>query len=210
MTNNDDDLQEFAEVADILRLGPSDVADERPSMALWNSIEAQLNPAAEAAGGGLLRSTEAEVTSLEGRRRRRGSEFSAVIVGIAAALLLVALPLGLAYRSSNSGPDVSTELAALEGFDGSGIAELDGRQLTVDTSGLGEGEDFFYELWLLDIDNGDLNDLRSIGVIEADGTYVIDEGIDLAEFNVVDISLEPMDGNPDHSGDSVLRGELDL
>ncbi len=209
MTDNDDDLQEFAEVADLLRLGPSDVVDERPSMALWNSIEAELvSSPAPADGGGVLGSDVAEVTSLEGRRRR--SEFSAVVVGIAAALLLVALPLGLAYRSSNSGPDSSAELLALEGFDGSGLAELDGRRLTVDTSGLTASDDAFYELWLLDLENGDLNDLRSLGVIEADGTFVIDEGIDLSEFNVVDISLEPADGNPDHSGDSLLRGELDI
>ena len=32
--------------------------------------------------------------------------------------------------------------------------------------------------------------------------------LDLAEFPLVDVSVEPLDGNPTHSGDSVARGEL--
>ena len=32
--------------------------------------------------------------------------------------------------------------------------------------------------------------------------------IDLAEFVLVDISAEPEDGAPEHSGDSIVRGEL--
>jgi hypothetical protein len=32
--------------------------------------------------------------------------------------------------------------------------------------------------------------------------------LDLGRFDVVDVSREPLDGNPGHSSDSVLRGTL--
>ena len=32
--------------------------------------------------------------------------------------------------------------------------------------------------------------------------------VDVGEFPVVDVSIEPADGDPAHSGDSVVRGTL--
>ncbi|MDO5663474.1 MAG: anti-sigma factor, partial [Brachybacterium sp.] len=40
------------------------------------------------------------------------------------------------------------------------------------------------------------------------GTFTIPHGVDLAEYSVVDISLEHADGDPSHSGDSWVRGQL--
>ena len=34
-------------------------------------------------------------------------------------------------------------------------------------------------------------------------------GLDLTEFPLLDISVEPLDGDPTHSGVSVARGDLD-
>lgn len=34
------------------------------------------------------------------------------------------------------------------------------------------------------------------------------DGLDLAEFPIVDISLEQFDGDPTHSGDTIIRGIL--
>ena len=145
----------------------------------------------------------------DARSRRSVSTFTAAIVGIAAALLVVALPLGLAYRSSR-GPDSTAELAAISELPAMGQAEIDGRVLTVDTEGLTPNADASYELWLLDLEDSTdtVNALVSVGVIEADGTFEIPESVDLDTFNVIDISVEPHDGNPQHSGASVLRGEL--
>jgi anti-sigma-K factor RskA len=33
--------------------------------------------------------------------------------------------------------------------------------------------------------------------------------LDLTQFPIVDVSVEPLDGVPTHSGDSVARGELE-
>jgi len=194
VSGNGDEFPEFGDVTSILRNGPSDVTDETPPPALWERIEAEL-------------ASGSPVTTLADRRARRGIA-GPIVVGIAAALLLVALPLGLAWRSSTGEPDRTVELAALDAFVGAGSAELDGRELRVETTGLVQEEGSSYELWLLDLDNGELSGLVSLGFIEADGTYVIDDDVDLDEFSVVDISVEPNDGNPEHSGNSVLRGEL--
>jgi hypothetical protein len=35
-------------------------------------------------------------------------------------------------------------------------------------------------------------------------------GIDTGEYDLVDISEEPYDGDPTHSGDSIVRGQLDV
>ena len=36
------------------------------------------------------------------------------------------------------------------------------------------------------------------------------DSVDLARFSVVDVSAEPLDGDPTHSGDSIVRGALDV
>jgi anti-sigma-K factor RskA len=61
-----------------------------------------------------------------------------------------------------------------------------------------------FEVWLLAADGG----LQSLGLIEHTGRFAVPAGVDLTRFNVVDVSREPIDGNPTHSGDSVVRGTL--
>ena len=50
--------------------------------------------------------------------------------------------------------------------------------------------------------------LVSLGPVRADGTYDLPAGLDPAAFPIVDVSGERIDGDPTHSGDSVLRGQL--
>ena len=79
--------------------------------------------------------------------------------------------------------------------------------VSVRVSGLkptGDGQ--FYELWLLGADK------RLVGL----GSFRVDEQgratlnlplpVDPKSFTYFDLSLEPSDGNPGHSGVSVLRG----
>ncbi len=64
----------------------------------------------------------------------------------------------------------------------------------------------FYELWLLDGPER----LVSLGSfrVPASGTaeVTVPLPVDPAEFRFVDVSVEPADGDPGHSGVSVLRG----
>ncbi|PRY14081.1 anti-sigma factor [Kineococcus rhizosphaerae] len=63
----------------------------------------------------------------------------------------------------------------------------------------------YLEVWLLDADGG----LVSLGALAGDDvTLALPGDVDLGRFDVVDVSREPLDGNPGHSSDSVLRGTL--
>ena len=67
--------------------------------------------------------------------------------------------------------------------------------------------DGFYEVWLVDLDAGRLLPLGALDDTGS-GRLTVAEGVRLADYPEVDISLEPDDGDPGHSGDSVLRGAL--
>lgn len=194
------DLPEFDEVAAILRRGPSDVVDETPPDSLWAAIEAGLADDGGAGAGA------AGVIDLAARRRVRLR--IATAVAAVAAVLLVGVPLALSLRDSS--PE-TVELAALPGYEGfGGEAELDGRDLAVDLTGVQPQAGEFYEVWLLEIEGGQLKDLVALGTIDASGHYKISQSVDLSRYNTVDVSIEPDDDNPAHSGVSVVRGELPL
>ena len=55
----------------------------------------------------------------------------------------------------------------------------------------------------------DASGLISIGLLDGEsGRFLIPDGVDLSQYPLVDVSAEPDDGDPQHSGDSILRGEL--
>ena len=213
--------EDFGEVMAMLREGPLEMPTEKPSEDVWTAIGigvgGDIATAATVANQGSdensgpadaansERNTKSNIVSLS-ERRATGKRF-AIITAVAAGLLLVALPLGMALLGNS--PDQRAELAALPGFDGAGSAELNGRTLEVDLEGLDAPEGSFYELWLLDFDGDELADLQSLGQVGADGSFTVPDDVDLNEFSVVDVSIELDDGNPDHSGDSVLRGGLE-
>lgn len=150
------------------------------------------------------------------RARRRWLVAAAV-----AASLVVGLAVGAAVTGGGAGgpapgapgPGTTVAAAQLDPFgdrDSRGEATLrdvDGQMdLTVQlTAPPADVEGGFYEVWLLSADAGAL----SLGTLEgASGTYVVPAGVDLAEYDTVDVSLEPFDGDPAHSSDSVARGTL--
>ena len=122
----------------------------------------------------------------------------------------------LAVPGAGSAPDgtvvAAARLAPVPGASGSGEAELDrsggARRLAVDARLPAAGRGY-YEVWLVDTSDGGL---VSLGVLPAgDGapsSLVVPADVDLAAYRTVDVSLESLDGNPGHSGESVLRGTL--
>ncbi len=80
-----------------------------------------------------------------------------------------------------------------------------GAELHLDLSSLPPRDGAFYEVWLLDLDHGRL---LSLGPARPDGTYALPPGTDVGEYPTVDVSVEPDDGDPGHSGTSVLRGPV--
>ncbi len=166
---------------------------EGPSSDVTESADSNVRP---------LRRTN---TSADSSNRSMGKRF-AIITAVAAAILLVAVPLALSLGGESL--DQRAELLALGEFTGLGTAELTDRTLSVDLEGLEPLDGADYELWLLDLEGGELEDLVSLGLVNEDGTFTVPEGIDLSEFSVVDVSVEPQDGDDTHSGNSILRGPL--
>ncbi|WP_420113750.1 anti-sigma factor domain-containing protein, partial [Pseudactinotalea sp.] len=102
----------------------------------------------------------------------------------------------------------SADLEALPGWDAQGRADVEERDgervLTVD---LETAPDQGYrEVWLISVD---LERLVRLGVLTgSEGAFDLPDGLDLDDFAIVDVSAEPLDGDPAHSGDSIVRGEL--
>ncbi len=66
--------------------------------------------------------------------------------------------------------------------------------------------DGYYELW---INDPETDGVLSLGVLGGDGRHALPDNLDPADFPVVDVSVESLDGDPTHSGRSVWRGRLD-
>lgn len=149
----------------------------------------------------------AEVTPL---RRRPGRRVWALVAGAAAAGLVIG-GTGVWAATRTAAPEVlaSATLEPLPGWDASGKAFVetsDGhRVLVVDLEG-DVGSAGFREVWLL---RPDVSGLVSLGTLAGStGRFDLPAGLDLDEFSVVDVSEEQFDGDPAHSGDSIVRGPL--
>lgn len=179
---------------------------ESPSATVWEKISAELADDDVAP----------TVSSVPDRRGRWSTQLlaAASLIGVVAG---AALGLGVANMVSddtatpNEQVVAATSLAALPDHDGSGRAEIvdtkGGKELVVDVSDLTVGEGF-YEVWLIDPDTGAMVGLGALAG-EA-GRFAIPAGLDLSEYRVVDVSIEPFDGDPIHSTDSVVRGEISV
>ena len=155
----------------------------------------------------------ATITPLRERRTRGWWPIAAAAaaVGIVAGIAIGAAAAGL--FGTRAAPETIVATAALDAFPGwsaTGSAQLeeDGggvRSLVVDLDAEVPATDV-REVWLI---RSDASGLVSLGLLEgASGRFVVPDGIDLDEFTLVDVSAEPVDGDPAHSGDSIVRGEL--
>jgi hypothetical protein len=101
-------------------------------------------------------------------------------------------------------------LAPLPDWDASGTAKLeqgsseDSRALVVSLDAATASD--LREVWLI---APETNGLISLGqLVGGSGRYTVPPDVDLRLYSLVDISDEPTDGNPAHSGNSIVRGEL--
>ena len=80
------------------------------------------------------------------------------------------------------------------------------RVLVVDTSDVEQRDNAYLEVWLID---EQIEGMVSLGHLTGEHTvFTLPEGVDIAQFPIVDISVEPVDGIPTHSGESITRGVL--
>ena len=155
-------------------------------------------------------SPQPKTVSLDERRGRRSTRWLAAAA--AAALVAGAATWGIA-RSLAPQPEVlaSIALAPLPSYSDEGTATVDQlpdgeRELIVTaSSSYAEG---YREVWLI---SPDITSMVSLGTMEGrEARFRIPDGLDLSAYPIVDISDEPLDGNPEHSGNSILRGQLEL
>ncbi|MBT1544685.1 anti-sigma factor [Curtobacterium aurantiacum] len=150
-------------------------------------------------------------------RRRRALAAAIAGVGVLAVVLGIGVASGIVPglpRGDTETVLANTELDALPGWSGTtGTAELerdqDGRvTLVVDLHGERgrSGTGPLREVWMM---RADLAGLVSVGYLDGDrGRFTVPAGLDTERFPVVDVSAEADDGDPAHSGDSIVRGTL--
>lgn len=139
---------------------------------------------------------------------------------LAAAASVLALLIGLSLLDIGAEPvetlvaDITNE-ALPEAFTGTATAtvELDDAPILEIRFDDALPTDEPVELWVIKTDPvaGDIVDMRSLGIVDPDATSWSGDwpsDLDPAEYSVVDLSIEPDDGDPAHSGRSILRGAL--
>jgi hypothetical protein len=229
LRSDDDGFDDLAALRAIGRGLPTDEPEwDTPPDDLWARIEAEAfgvgqTPAAEptgtaptstaptpppvtGVGGGSADDTT--VVPFPGPDQRKRRWLLPVAAVAAAALIVVGIITVNATRPGDEPELIASVTLDVLGDAGSGRAELvnaDGvTQIRLETADLDAG-DGFLEVWVID---PSVTKLVSLGPLRPDGIYDLPAGLDPADFPIVDISVEPVDGDPTHSGNSVLRGQL--
>jgi anti-sigma-K factor RskA len=134
----------------------------------------------------------------------------AAVVGLFAGVGIGVALGGIGARTDATTVLASAELDAFPGWDAVGTATVEEdsageRTVVVDLAAqVPEGE--VREVWLI---RSDASGLVSLGLMDGDSARLaVPADIDLDEYPLVDVSAEPIDGDPAHSGDSIVRGEL--
>jgi len=181
-----------------------------PSLSRDPLEDQQEQPAAEAGTASAPAGTAPPVSLADERRRRRGTKWLAAAA--AAAVVAGAATWGV-VRGFAPQPEViaSVPLEPLPSYSEEGTATVDllpdGERELVITSSSSDAEGY-REVWLI---SPDITSMVSLGEMEGtEARLKIPAGLDLDAYPIVDISDEPLDGNPEHSGKSILRGQLEL
>ena len=222
------EVRSLRRVAELARSGPEEEPLARPDDAVWSRISAALGladdvvPALMGGAASKLGGTSAAPVTELRRRRMRGvgaheSRRRWVWpVAVAASVALISAVAGGVALTQRSSPTVlaAVQLGPLPEWSGSsGDARIeragDGQRDVLVTlqASAPASKAAYREVWLL---SADLTKLVSIGVLSGDeGSFVLPEGIDLRDYPIVDISEEVLDGDPAHSGNSIVRGEIE-
>jgi hypothetical protein len=186
------DLRQLQAIAS--RITDADYQRDEPPAALWAAIATEMD-----------RPPNDVITLRQARRRAWLGAAAVVVAGMTIAGGLLASggerdDIVAAAALSNDG------LSPL-GASSSGNAEIirDGNsyRLHLNVSRVPQQPTSYIEVWLID---SQVKGMISLGPFHGDGDYVIPSGVDPAKFPIVDVSIEPSDGVPTHSGVSIVRG----
>lgn len=207
--------------ADAVRADPDRSALVPPGPHVWTAIHGELgldetlaeDPlAAEQPRNVSQPVTEQQKPGIRGGKLP-GRTFPGGGAWLAAAAAVIIAAAGITWAITRQAPEpapvATTELEPLEEFSVTGTAQVvrtdeGARQLTVELSeDVAEG---YQEVWLI---KPDLSGLISLGTMEQQTqTFTIPAEVSLDQYPIVDVSDEPVDGDPAHSGISIVRGSL--
>ena len=207
-----DQIETFRETIDLAGLSDYGRDAPAPGEHVWDAIADELGFAeVEPAEPVPLFTAKPSAAQPAARPRRRW------VLPIAAAVIGVAVGAGAVVAVQNREDAATVEaIAPLDPVQGGplppadgqlGTAELvagrSGQQVRVNASGLPTTTSSAYEVWLF----GDDGRMVSLGTLaDGSGSFTVPEGIDTSEYRTVDVSDELPDGNPAHSGISLVRG----
>lgn len=110
--------------------------------------------------------------------------------------------------AQNGGPTPggdTADLATVGGGKGSGTVTITDDGATISIRALPDPDDGVYGVWLYD----SVVRAKSLGTLpKGNGNLDVTLPADAGSYRFLDVSLEPTDGNPNHSGDSVMRTPL--
>ncbi len=202
--------QELAEMRHAAAVGRASLTDtelETPPDRVWARIADELDLTASRPDAAPSPAAGSAVP-VRTRRRMRGRWILAACLVLFAAVGVGVWGTIAALRPTEIA--AATLIAFPDHAGATGTAEVeqarDGTlRLNVTLDSPSEEGDY-REVWLI---RSDATALISLGVLEStSGMFTIPAGIDLADYTLVDISVEPLDGDPAHSGNSIVRGEL--
>ena len=217
------ELSQLSRVVELSQREPDPALGQMPLDAVWHGIRDELSLSESGVGQQTVGSGSAplaepglpthDVSSDSPSPVRRRSR---VMVALAAAIGVIvgigATAIVNLTRADEAQVLSSTALVALPGHSGEGTAELirerETTELRVRVDGAAPQQEF-REVWLI---NADGKRMYSLGVLSTagTGTYPLPArlGSSLEGFNIVDVSVEPYDGNVAHSQNSQVRGTL--
>lgn len=209
------ELASLRRVADLGRSGGPDDSLGAPRPIVWTRIRSELGLAADAVAPVTSDdATEAAARTLPHHREYARRHLWIAVAAAAAAVAAIAGGLAVTQPGSRQETLATARLDAFPDWEGaSGEASVatapDGSRdisVRVDATTAADGE--YREVWLL---TDDSTGLISLGVLDGDtGRFTVPDGVELTEFPVIDVSQERLDGDPAHSGDSIVRGSLEL
>lgn len=178
-----------------------------PPASVWEGIVSEVG----------LGDSQASVTSLGERRRRRGPVLgwlvAAAAVGVLAGATLTTVVGGAGSTDGTDGAQLlataALEPVAESAYQGTAAVEQRGAEavLRVSVPDLPPVEDGYYEVWMATPDAATMVAIGTLNPGE-EAVLTLPAGMDTTAFPLVDVSVEHFDGDAGHSAVSVVRGQL--
>jgi hypothetical protein len=195
-----------------VRTTPDASSLESPGPNVWEGIHRKLGLSEAVAADPLGRANAEPAEPPPGTGSNNVTWLRRPVTWLAAAAAAVVITTGVVVAVNQTVapvPLASARLEPLEQFTATGSATVteagDGTR-TIEVQ-LDKAEARGYqEVWLI---APDLSRLVSLGIMNSSsGRFDVPAGLDLSGYPIVDISDEPLDGNPAHSSVSIVRGTL--